>query len=86
MIFVIICINIGGVQVKLTELKKGQKAIVKRINANAELKQRLFSLGIVRGAEIELVDCSIGKSTIEIKVGHSLIALRENEANLIEVE
>ncbi len=71
---------------KLTELKKGQKAIIKKIDANPELKQRLFSLGVVKGAEVEVVDCSLGKSTIEIKVGNSLIALRENEANLIEVE
>jgi len=70
----------------LIELKKNQKAIIKKINAPDDLKQRLLSLGIVRGAEVEVVDCSINKSTIEVKVGNTLIALRDSEAKLIEVE
>jgi len=72
--------------VLLTDLKKHQKAIVKRINASPELKQRLFSFGIVKGAEIEVIDCSLNKSTIEVRVGNTLLALRENEAKAIEVE
>ena len=70
----------------LIELKKHQKAIVNSLNANSALKQRLFSLGIVKGAEIEVVDCSLSKSTIEIKVGNTLVALRDSEAKQIEVE
>ena len=70
----------------LTDLKKHQKAVVKKINATPELKQRLFSFGIVKGSPIEVVDCSLNKSTIEIKVGNTLLALRENEAKAIEVE
>ena len=70
----------------LIDLKKGQKAIIKKIDANSALKQRLFSLGLVNGATIEIIDCSIGKSTIEIKVGSTLVALRDSEAKQIEVE
>ncbi len=70
----------------LSDLKKHQKVIVKLLNANSALKQRLFSLGIVKGAEIEVVDCSLSKSTIEVKVGNTLIALRMSEAKYIEVE
>jgi len=70
----------------LIELKKHQKAIVHSLNANSALMQRLFSLGIVKGAEIEVVDCSLSKSTIEIKVGNTLVALRDSEAKQIEVE
>jgi ferrous iron transport protein A len=71
---------------KLTDLKKSQKAIIKKIDATPELKQRLLSLGVVRGAQIEVVDCSVTKSTIEIKVGNTLVALRDSEAKKIEVE
>ncbi len=71
---------------KLTELQKGEKAIIKKIDATPELKQRLLSLGVVRGSEIELVDCSLGKSTLEVKVGNTLVALRESEAKKIEVK
>jgi ferrous iron transport protein A len=70
----------------LTDLNRGQKGIVKRVVADSELKQRLFSFGLVRGAEVELVDCGLKKSTVEIKVGNTLLALREGEARSIEVE
>ncbi len=70
----------------LSELKKGQKAVVKNINANSALKQRLFSLGIIKGAIVEIIDCSITKSTIELKVGNTLVAIRDSEAKNIEVE
>jgi ferrous iron transport protein A len=69
----------------LVDLKKNQKAIIKSIDASPELKQRLLSLGVVKGAEIELIDCSITKSTVEIKVGNTLVALRDSEAKKIEV-
>jgi len=72
--------------VTLVNLKKHQKAIIKKINASVDLKQRLLSLGIVRGAEVEVVDCSITKATVEIKVGNTLVALRDSEAKKIEVE
>ena len=70
----------------LVDLKKNQKAIIKKIDATPDLKQRLLSLGVVRGAEVELVDCSLNKSTVEIKVGNTLVALRDSEAKKIEVE
>jgi len=70
----------------LVDLKKNQKAIIKSIDASPELKQRLLSLGVVKGAEIELIDCSITKSTVEIKVGNTLVALRDSEAKKIEVK
>ena len=70
----------------LIELKKHQKAIVNSLQASSALKQRLFSLGIVKGAEIEVVDCSLSKSTIKVKVGNTLVALRDSEAKQIEVE
>ncbi|NPA28150.1 MAG: ferrous iron transport protein A [Epsilonproteobacteria bacterium] len=73
-------------EVLLVDLKKGQRGIVKRIDANSELKQRLLSFGIVRGSEIEVVDYGINRSTIEVRVGNTLLALRYDEAKAIEVE
>jgi len=71
---------------KLSELKKGQRAIVKDIHGSKEMKQRLASFGLIKGAEVELIDCSLTKSNIEIMVGTTLLALRREEANNIEVE
>ena len=71
---------------KLFDAKKGEKVKVVKLNSNDSLKQRLFSLGIIRGAIIEIIDCAINKSTIKVKVGSTLVALRDSEAKQIEVE
>jgi len=71
---------------KLSELKKNQEAAVVRVDADGELKQRLASFGLLKGANIKVIDCSLGKSTIEIMVDSTLLALRREEAQKIEVE
>lgn len=70
---------------KLSKLKKGQEAIVEKVLATGELKQRLASFGLLKGATIKVVDCSLGKSTIELMVDSTLLALRASEAENIEV-
>jgi ferrous iron transport protein A len=59
---------------------------VVKLNAKDDLKQRLISFGIMKEAVIEVLEHAPGKSTIEIKVGKMRIALRGQEAKLIEVE
>ena len=70
----------------LDSLKKGDMAIIKKIEDARELKQRLSSFGIMRGTEIVVEAFSLKKKTIEIKVHRSHIALRLDEAQKIEVE
>ncbi len=71
---------------KLSELHKGDRAIIKRIESSEDLKVRLASFGVVRGSELSVEACSIGKQTMEILVDDTLIGLRGEEANEIEVE
>ncbi len=71
---------------KLSEMKKGQRAIIKDITADTELKNRLMSFGIGRGEELEVKGCSLAKQTIEIEIDGTLIALRKEEADRIQVE
>ncbi len=59
---------------------------VLKLNAPKELKQRLISFGIMKEAVLEVLEHAPGKSTIEVKVGNMKIALRAEEADLIEVE
>jgi ferrous iron transport protein A len=71
---------------RLHELHKGDKAEIVRIHADKALKDRLNSFGVMRGEELTVKGCSIGKQTMEIEVGSTLIALRAEEAEKIEVE
>lgn len=71
---------------KLTELTKGDRAEIVKIHADKALRDRFNSFGIIRGEELLVKGCSIAKQTMEIEVGGTLIALRKEEAEKIEVE
>jgi len=71
---------------KLTELHKGDRAEIIKIHADKILKDRLASLGVMRGEELTVKGCSLAKQTMEIEIGSTLIALRKEEAEKIEVE
>jgi ferrous iron transport protein A len=70
----------------LSELKINQKAKVFKIECENELKQRFYSFGIVKGANIYVENISLAKNTIEINVEDTSIALRMEEAKTIAVE
>ena len=70
----------------LKDCKKACIVKVVKLNASTDLKQRLISFGIMKEAIIEVLEHAPRKSTIEVKVGKMRIALRAQEAELIEVE
>lgn len=70
----------------LSELKKNESGKIIAINSSPELKARFTSFGITRGSIIDIIEHTITKNTIEIKINRSKIALRFNEAEAIEVE
>ena len=69
----------------LLELKKGQSATIIKIHADKILRNRLSSFGIMCGESVVIKGSSLAKQTIEIKVGSTLIALRADEAEKIEI-
>ncbi|MEA2072997.1 MAG: FeoA family protein [Campylobacterota bacterium] len=70
----------------LLDCNKACRVKVLKLNAPTELKQRLISFGIMKETVVEVLEHAPGKSTVEIKVGKMRIALRAQEAELIEVE
>ncbi len=70
----------------LTQLHKGDRGVIKRIHAEPELKNRLHSFGIIPGESLEVKGCSLACQTMEIDVDGTLIALRKEEAERIEVD
>jgi ferrous iron transport protein A len=69
----------------LDKLNINESAIITAINCDEILKNRLYSFGIIKGVKVEIVELTLTKSTIEIKINQSKIALRLNEASKIEV-
>ena len=70
----------------LSDCKKACVVKVLKLNADSELKQRLISFGIMKEAILEVLEHAPAKSTIEVKVGKMRVALRAQEADLIEVQ
>ncbi len=71
---------------RLTALKKGEKALIEKIESEGDLKTRLLSFGVTRGSEFQIENCSLGRKTIEIIVDDTYIGLRLDEAHKILVK
>ena len=71
---------------KLSDLHKGDSAVIVNIGTDEALKGRLFSFGIARGTEISIEACSLGRQTVEIMAEDTLLGLRMSEAEKIEVK
>ncbi|HEY8562174.1 MAG TPA: FeoA family protein [Pyrinomonadaceae bacterium] len=70
----------------LDKLERGRSAtIVQIFSENAE-RRRLFDLGILPGTRIESVMASPLGDPVAYRVRNSVVALRREQANLIEVE
>ena len=70
---------------KLSDLKVGEVGIVKKVNAKEPLKSRLFSFGIAKNQKIKMLEHTLAKNTFEVEVNNTKVALREEEAEQIEV-
>lgn len=70
----------------LSQAKKSEKLKIVQIHAQSILKKRLSTLGVIVGKEVEVLEMTIQKNTIKIGIGLGSIALRLDEAKLIEVE
>ncbi|MDU2064000.1 MAG: ferrous iron transport protein A [Sporomusaceae bacterium] len=70
----------------LSELTAGQKARVVRIVGKGPIKRRIFDIGIVPGALIEVQKFAPLGDPMEIKVKAFNLSLRKQEAEYIEVE
>lgn len=69
----------------LLEMNKGEVAAIDALNVTGELKMRLNSLGVIRDNLICVKNFGLFKSTVQIMINRTLIALRKDEARLIEV-
>ena len=71
---------------KLSELQKGECGKIVSIQSDPVLKSRFSSFGITRQALIYVIEHTIAKNTLEVRINKTKIALRITEAKLIEVE
>jgi len=64
----------------LAALKKGQKCVISGVDAACPHVQRLMTLGLVEGAEIELRSAALGGDPLEFRLFGRGISLRREQA------
>jgi ferrous iron transport protein A len=69
----------------LATLKRGQKGVIKSVDASDPQVQRLMVLGLVEGAEIEHASSAIGGDPIEFRLFGCGISLRQEHARFFHV-
>ena len=71
--------------ISLRELAEGQKATIAEISAVGELGRRIRDMGLVPGAEVEIVGRAPLKDPVALRLKGFTLSLRNNEANYITV-
>ncbi len=69
----------------LASLSKGQKGTIEAVDTSCPQVQRLMTLGLVEGAEIELASSAIGGDPLEFKLFGCGISLRREQAQHFRV-
>jgi len=69
----------------LATLKRGQKGIIKSVDASDPQVQRLMVMGLVEGAELEHASAAIGGDPIEFRLFGCCISLRQEHARFFQV-
>ncbi len=70
---------------KLTDLKRGEKAQVVSVSGNTEISRRLMEMGFVNGKRVVLIKTAPFSEPLEYDLDGFKITLRRNEAELVEV-
>lgn len=69
----------------LYDLKPGEIALIKKINTNEIVKERLHSFGLIRGEEIKMLRASPLSCPRIYRCLNTSIAIRNKVAKLIEI-
>lgn len=72
--------------VSLRSLHKGQLARIATVTASAELGRRIRDMGLVPGAQIQVVGRAPLQDPVALRLAGFTLSLRNNEADFITVE
>ncbi len=70
----------------LADLKRGDRARIDSVDAVEPSVQRLMTLGLVEGAELECLGGSLGGDPMELRIHGSALSLRRADARRFKVE
>jgi len=71
---------------KLSELKPGERGVIRELRGQGRMVQRLYEMGLLEGTEVEVVRHAAFGGPVEICVFDYHLSLRRNEADLVEIQ
>lgn len=72
-------------QMRLSDLKNGEKAVIIRVHGYGAFKKRVMEMGFVKGREIETILSAPLKDPVEYSLMGYKVSLRRSEARQIEI-
>lgn len=72
--------------ISLRCMKQGQKARIAHVQASGELGRRIRDMGLIPGAEVEVVGRAPLRDPVALRLPGFTLSLRNNEADYIVVE
>lgn len=72
--------------ISLRRMKEGQKARIAHVQAGGELGRRIRDMGLIPGAEVEVVGRAPLRDPVALRLPGFTLSLRNNEADYIVVE
>jgi ferrous iron transport protein A len=73
-------------QLNMRQMKKGQSGIIRRVSADGELGRRIRDMGLVPGTPVHIQGRAPLKDPVALRVMGFTLALRNHEADYIQVE
>ena len=72
--------------ISIRQMFVGQKGVITSVKAEGEMGRRIRDMGLVRGAEIRIQGRAPLNDPVAIRIKGFTLALRNNEADYIDVE
>ena len=73
-------------KLNMRQMKKNQNGSILKVKANGELGRRIRDMGLVPGTQIKIQGRAPLKDPVALRVKGFTLALRNKEADFIEVE
>jgi len=71
---------------KLSELKKGQRARIRKLFCSGSLKSKLIDMGVLNGEVVQVVRIAPFGDPVEVLIKQYKLSLRKKDAEGIAVE
>lgn len=71
--------------IPMRQMKEGQKAVIASISADGELGRRIRDMGLIPGAEVQVVGRAPLQDPVALRLRGFTLTLRNNEADKITV-